>query len=651
MFPPSITSNEPDAMEAKLDEGDGLITKEKVKRLSGLRGIVASVAGLYKSSKNGSSTKLLEAAASEEDLEKLSSTDPAQHQRRGLRRSWPILDLRSLTPSLKGFILAVFFFILGIAVACGLGLEMPYSSLLHLFHTTQEDVAPFDAFGVPVDLTVIPIMQLINRTELDLATGFVVSRTPTTRSYELNITWGLAAPDGVWKPMLLANGQSPGPLLEANEGDTVRVRVNNLQPNATTSLHFHGLNQYNTTWMDGVAGVSQCGIPAAGGSWTYEFVVAGQRGTFWWHAHDGVQFTDGLYGPIVVHDADELVPSAGGGERILFLGENYHSLGAELAAHYLSPSSPWAPDEAGVEPLSDNLLLNGQNTYDCAVTSTTLAGPSRRDRRQQHGDAPPACTGGQAYATTIRPGSTLRFRLINHSSYLSYWFSIDGHELIIVEIDGVEVEPIPAPGVHVNIGQRYSVLVTADQAAGEYIIRSALEKECFLPFSTYTSAGLESIRYEARGILRYEGATTEAAAGRVAAMVDDAGRPLLLPNASSNTNPRGCYDMPFDLPRPRRAESAYELAAADPQFAVDFQFRQVGEVNRIFVNRTSWAAYRDDATLWQAVEQEFVPGRAGSYNNWGFRLDQQVLLVPDGSSTVQVAINSLDIMEHPFHMQ
>lgn len=38
------------------------------------------------------------------------------------------------------------------------------------------------------------------------------------------------------------------------------------------------------------------------------------------------------------------------------------------------------------------------------------------------------------------------------------------------------------------------------------------------------------------------------------------------------------------------------------------------------------------------------------YHNWGLRLDQQVLLVPDGSRAAQVAINSLDAMEHPFHM-
>lgn len=51
------------------------------------------------------------------------------------------------------------------------------------------------------------------------------------------------------------------------------------------------------------------------------------------------------------------------------------------------------------------------------------------------------------------------------------------------------------------------------------------------------------------------------------------------------------------------------------------------------------------------MEQNFSTGDDGGvYHNWGFRLDQQVLLVPDGSRAVQVAINSLDAMEHPFHM-
>ncbi|PSR83699.1 Cupredoxin [Coniella lustricola] len=524
----------------------------------------------------------------------------------------------------------------------------------------------FNEYGIPSELPVIHSAQLINQTELRLRTNFTVSRATTTREYVFNISHALAAPDGFYKPMILANGQSPGPLIEANTGDTVRVTLHNLMPNTTTSIHFHGINQNGSTWMDGVAGVTQCGIPAAGGSWTYEFVVTGQRGTFWWHAHAGVQFTDGLFGPIIIHDPDEMVPQTDSDE-ILFLGENYHAFAAELASSYLSPSSQWTPNEPGVEPLSDNLVLNGQNMYDCSIVSTTFTSPdhsssspsavsySSEDKQNNDTDKnTPLCTGGKAYTTTIKRGTSMRLRLINHSSYFSYWFSIDSHSLTIVEIDGVEVEPMLVDGVHVNIGQRYSVIVQATQPIGEYTIRSALERKCFLPYSTYSSSGLESIGYEARGVLRYKGAISNSI------NLSQPSSDLASPSSTStntmaaNTNPYGCEDLPFNMPSPLRPAAAFPLdasSAIDPQYTVDFQFRQVGAVNRIFVNRTSWAPYGHDATLWQALEQDFIPGEQGVYNNWGFRLDQQVLLVPDSEpGTVQVAVNSLDAMEHPFHM-
>ncbi len=41
----------------------------------------------------------------------------------------------------------------------------------------------------------------------------------------------------------------------------------------------------------------------------------------------------------------------------------------------------------------------------------------------------------------------------------------------------------------------------------------------------------------------------------------------------------------------------------------------------------------------------------GPYNNWNFQLNQQVLLIPEAGKGVQVVINSLDNMEHPWHLQ
>lgn len=277
-------------MDEKVDEAGELIPRQQeLKRPSRLRVLLARV---YTSSRHGSSAKLLDDAEGD-DFE---DVDVTQHQLRRRR-----CTAQRFVPSLRAFVLAIVF-ALGLAIGCGLGLGLSipyYESFVQALNKLIEPPPTYNEYGVPDTLSIVPAAQLINTTELDLQTAFTISRTPTIREYEFNISHALAAPDGVYKPMILANGQSPGPLIEANMGDTLRIKVNNLMPNTTTSIHWHGINQYNTTWMDGVAGISQCGIPAGDGTWTYEFTLAGQRGTYWWHAHTGVQFTDGLFGPIV----------------------------------------------------------------------------------------------------------------------------------------------------------------------------------------------------------------------------------------------------------------------------------------------------------------------------------------------------------------
>lgn len=551
----------------RIDEGEKLLSQRSLGRHMDIRAPIAALTHLVFPGRQAEAIEKMD--KDNEHFEEI----PLVENRPG----WRSMELRKFITSITGLILAILSFVFG--VGCGLGIGMPYySASLSKAFSRPPRPTTVNRYGVPDDLPIIPTSQLVNTTELDLATNFTVSSTPTLREYVFNISHGLAAPDGFWKPMILVNNQSPGPLIEANAGDTVRVTVANHMASASTSVHFHGLNQHNTTWMDGVAAVSQCGIPP-GEAWTYEFAVGDQRGTFWYHAHAAVQYTDGLYGPVVVHDPAERVPPTDGG-RVVFLGENYHSYAGELAAMYLGPGSPWDPGLAGVEPLCDNLVMNGQGVADCGVASSTY-----NSSTAYKGE--PACTGGRAYTTTIRPGTALRLRLINHSSYLSYWFSIDGHNLTVVEIDGVEVEPIASRGVHVNIGQRYSVIVNATEEVGDYYIRQTLERDCFLPYSTYNSSGLEAVGYQAKGILRYErvadgdGQDEEVLRGKTGAEVKTMG------TGGDTTNPWGCGDMPFDMPIPMRREEAYEIGPDDPSLIVDYQFRQAGEINRVFINKVS----------------------------------------------------------------
>ncbi len=97
------------------------------------------------------------------------------------------------------------------------------------------------------------------------------------------------------------NGQSPGPTIEAVEGDKVRIFVTNKLPEHTT-VHWHGV--ILPSGMDGVGGLSQPHIKP-GKTFVYEFEMK-NSGTFMYHPHSDemVQMAMGMMGMIVVHPKD-----------------------------------------------------------------------------------------------------------------------------------------------------------------------------------------------------------------------------------------------------------------------------------------------------------------------------------------------------------
>jgi FtsP/CotA-like multicopper oxidase with cupredoxin domain len=102
------------------------------------------------------------------------------------------------------------------------------------------------------------------------------------------------------------NGSTPGPTIEAVEGDRVRIYVTNRLPERTT-VHWHGVVLPNG--MDGVAGLTQPGIPP-GETFKYEFTFR-YPGTYMYHPHfdEMVQMAFGMAGLIVVHPRASEEPS------------------------------------------------------------------------------------------------------------------------------------------------------------------------------------------------------------------------------------------------------------------------------------------------------------------------------------------------------
>lgn len=146
---------------------------------------------------------------------------------------------------------------------------------------------------------------------------------PILRTYNWNVDWVSASPDGTPRPFVGINGQWPCPSIIANAGDTIKINVVNNLGNETTAIHFHGLFQQGSNNMDGPAMVTQC--PIVPGQSKYSGLlklsyanlfrrlcvrVQGERilgctspkhftdvskqlnqtGTYWYHAHVGGQY-------------------------------------------------------------------------------------------------------------------------------------------------------------------------------------------------------------------------------------------------------------------------------------------------------------------------------------------------------------------------
>ena len=99
------------------------------------------------------------------------------------------------------------------------------------------------------------------------------------------------------------NGNAPGPTIQANEGDRVRIVFDNHLPEPT-GIHWHGLEL--PIEMDGVPGMGQKPI-MPGERFVYEFPLH-QNGTFFYHPHMAMQEMVGMLGGFIIHPKTPYAP-------------------------------------------------------------------------------------------------------------------------------------------------------------------------------------------------------------------------------------------------------------------------------------------------------------------------------------------------------
>lgn len=219
------------------------------------------------------------------------------------------------------------------------------------------------------------------------------------------------------------NGSVPGPLVEANVGDELRVRFVNELPEPTT-IHWHGLRVPAN--MDGT--VAMMTPIAPGASFDYRFTLK-DPGLYWFHPHvrSDVQVEKGLYGVILVRDPNE--SASLGRERVLVLDD------------VLLDSDGALGDPASLGGMSEMTGLQGNVLLANGAEDATLE---------------------------VAPGERLRLRLVNVANARYFRLSFGGRSFQLVGGDsGLLSSPRSVTELLLAPGERADLVFDVDGQPGD----------------------------------------------------------------------------------------------------------------------------------------------------------------------------------------
>ena len=273
--------------------------------------------------------------------------------------------------------------------------------------------------------------------------------------YTLDIAETTLSPAGRPIRALSLNGTVPGPTLRFREGQVARIHVRNRLAKEETSIHWHGLLVPNLE--DGVPYITTPPI-RAGESRTFEFLLK-HAGTYWYHSHTGLQEQRGVYGSIVIE------PREGTPARTDI---------TKIDREEVLVLSDWtneSPDEVM------RTLLRGSEWYSLRKgTAQSLWGAWRSGNLREYLDREKArlpamdisdvaydaflVNGQRKQSLAVRPGETVRLRVINAAAASYFYLSAATGPLTIIAADGVDVRPIRQNRLLIGMAETYDVLLT-----------------------------------------------------------------------------------------------------------------------------------------------------------------------------------------------
>ncbi|ODV93531.1 hypothetical protein PACTADRAFT_5310 [Pachysolen tannophilus NRRL Y-2460] len=261
----------------------------------------------------------------------------------------------------------------------------------------------------------------------------VLTLASETHYYNFNITYVDANPDGLKERKVIGiNNEWPLPTIRITKNDRVVINVTNLLEDVPTSLQFHGILPDDSILAENgpLSLTSSKKDILPGENFVYDFTVKNQFGTFWYHARDSRQYSDGLRGLFIVEPENK-------NKDFSFIYDDDITLTLSEWSHNLLSDVAVADQVSSKIPIVKSLLFN----------ETTKA------------------------KWQVQPGKSYYLRVVNVGRSATQYMYIDNHSFIIVEVDGVMVEPVEVSSLSINPGQRYGVLlITKNKVERNYRI-------------------------------------------------------------------------------------------------------------------------------------------------------------------------------------
>ena len=313
-----------------------------------------------------------------------------------------------------------------------------------------------------------------------------------------------------YRSIIALNGLVPGPTIIVDENATVIINVRNRLLSGGISIHWHGLRQFNTPWMDGVGLVTQCNIGAFT-SFQYKYIAL-PSGTYWYHSHSGTQRSDGLFGILIIRERIDSITQIKADLATKFGIPNY----IDTPGQHSITLTDWYREEGDVVYHNDNSEIGFFPSIPLGQVPIKLNPAFEDTRTFDNSDISPVpfysglINGNGRHESvayiqtrlsifTVEMGNLYRFRLIGSMGILPYRLSIAGHKLIVVATDGRWVEPVRnVEYIMIHSGERYDFILNATGPVRDYWIEANTMEINFTGNAPY-----ETLGHVAEGILHY----------------------------------------------------------------------------------------------------------------------------------------------------